>query len=88
MLPKVNASVSIEENISLKTSRLFSSLTSLKFTAEGENKEELVICQVMLSQVKKLVWNRIMELFICAIKIINMEQDGNYQIGGWIIFSA
>lgn len=34
----MNASVSIEENISLKTSRLFSSLTSLKFTAKGRNK--------------------------------------------------
>lgn len=40
MFPKVNANVSMEENISLKSSLLFSSLTSLKFTAYKRKKKK------------------------------------------------
>ena len=36
IFPKVKAKVSIEENTSLKRSFLFSSFTSVKFTAEGK----------------------------------------------------
>lgn len=41
MLPKVNANVSMDENISPNSSLLFSSLTSLKFTALETNRIQI-----------------------------------------------